>query len=282
MELLGNYCEEDQKNIMATLNVVQNRGWSAHTDDQYQFHIILGAEIRANEERIKELENYCEQSTDENNQKVKDNKDLKEKLGHERDINEELEEEIKRKDEDISHLKKCVKSKDEIANNFEVIFKERTSEMDQLKDHCETLAAQVGKELILEKQIKIQNGLIKELKSNLKNNETGTKVETKDAIETLRIEIEQLQSENKLKEKLLEEVTGENFMTQEKLRILEENKKELDEDIIKMKTKHTDDTSLSEELNLARPFACERCEKKFEDRSDMNAHKSFVHGHKRI
>jgi predicted RNase H-like nuclease (RuvC/YqgF family) len=87
----------------------QNRGWSAHTDDQYQFHIILGANIRANEERIKELENYCEQSTDENNQKVKDNKDLKEKLGHERDINQELEDELKRKDEEIAHLKKCVK-----------------------------------------------------------------------------------------------------------------------------------------------------------------------------
>jgi hypothetical protein len=43
----------------------------------------------------------------------------------------------------------CVKSSDEIANNFEDIFKERTSEMEQLKDHCETLAAQAGKELVL-------------------------------------------------------------------------------------------------------------------------------------
>jgi hypothetical protein len=89
--------------------------------------------------------------------------------------------------------------------------------MEQLKDHCENLAAQAGKELMLEKQIKIQNGLNKELKSNLKNMETGTKVETKDAIETLRIELEQLQIENKLTEKLLEEVTEENFMNQENL-----------------------------------------------------------------
>ena len=53
MELLENYCEEDQKNIMATLNVVQARGWSAHNDDQYQFHIILGGHIRVKEARIK-------------------------------------------------------------------------------------------------------------------------------------------------------------------------------------------------------------------------------------
>jgi hypothetical protein len=43
-------------------------------------------------------------------------------------------------------------------------------------------------------------------------------------------------------------------MTQVKLRILEENKKELDEDMIKMKTKHTDDTSLSEELAIIMMF----------------------------
>ena len=84
MELLENYCEEDQKNIMATLNVVQARGWSAHNDDQYQFHIILGGHIRVKEARIKELENDFQKYTDENNQKLKDCKDLKESLRNER------------------------------------------------------------------------------------------------------------------------------------------------------------------------------------------------------
>lgn len=52
MELLENYSEEDQMNIMATLNVVQTRGWSAQMDDKYQFHIIPGEHIRGNEARI--------------------------------------------------------------------------------------------------------------------------------------------------------------------------------------------------------------------------------------
>ena len=53
MEFLEEYNEEDRKSIMATLNVVQSRGWSAQTDDPYQFHIILGGNIRDNEMKIK-------------------------------------------------------------------------------------------------------------------------------------------------------------------------------------------------------------------------------------
>ena len=75
---------------------------------------------------------------------------MKENLQNERDINEQLEDEIKSKDEEIDHLKKCVKNKDEVANNLEGIFRDKTNEIEQLKDHCETLALQVGKELILE------------------------------------------------------------------------------------------------------------------------------------
>ena len=71
MELLTDYSEEDQNNIMATLNVVQTSGWSAKNDDQYQFHIILGRKLRVHEERVKELENDCEKANDENNQKGK-------------------------------------------------------------------------------------------------------------------------------------------------------------------------------------------------------------------
>ena len=65
MEFLDDYSEEDGKSIMATLNVVQSRGWSAQTDDQYQFHIILGSAIRCYESKIEQLENYLEKTVDE-------------------------------------------------------------------------------------------------------------------------------------------------------------------------------------------------------------------------
>ena len=37
-------------------------------------------------------------------------KDLKRNLEHEKGMNEELEDELERKDEEIKHLKKCVKN----------------------------------------------------------------------------------------------------------------------------------------------------------------------------
>jgi hypothetical protein len=83
MVLFKNYSEEDQMNIMTTLNVIQTRGWSAKTDDQYQFHIMLGNHNRGNEERMKEIKNYCKKAMNESNQKLKDYKELKEMLRQE-------------------------------------------------------------------------------------------------------------------------------------------------------------------------------------------------------
>ena len=90
MEFLDDYSEEDAKSIMATLNVVQSRGWSAQTDDQYQFHIILGSAIRCYESKIEQLENNLEKTVDESHQNFKDFKDMKDELRQEREINEEL------------------------------------------------------------------------------------------------------------------------------------------------------------------------------------------------
>ena len=81
MELLENYSEEDKMNIMANLNVVQTRGWSAQID---QFHII---------------------------QKLKDYKDLKERLSMEKENNDDLENDLKQKDEEINLLKMHIKAK---------------------------------------------------------------------------------------------------------------------------------------------------------------------------
>ena len=39
------YAEEDKQNIMATLIVVQEKGWSPKNTDQYQFHIVLGEKL---------------------------------------------------------------------------------------------------------------------------------------------------------------------------------------------------------------------------------------------
>ena len=80
-----------------------------------------------------------------------------------------------------------------------------------------------------------------------------------------------------MKEKLLEEVSEENVITQEKLKILEESKTELLEDMDKIKAQFADGASLSEELNLARTFVCKRCEKRFENKSELKMHLRNIH-----
>ena len=272
MELLENYNAEDQENIMATLNVVQARGWSPHNDDQYQFHIILGGHMRVKEARIKELEKELEKTIDKNKQNVKDFYDLKENLQQEREINEELLDEVKRNDEEIKHLKKCVQNRDEIDNSLEEEFRERTEEIKHLKENCESLAVQVGKELILEQKLKIQNNVILELKGKIKDVEKLTNVATIEEIESLMSEIKQLEKENKRKEYQLKEVHEENSMMHDKLKFLEENKIELIDNLEKLKSQNAHSVSLSEELNPAKVFTCERCDQTFGRCRDLKSH----------
>ena len=277
MEFLDNYSEEDGKSIMATLQVVQSKGWSATTDDQYQFHIILGSAIRCYELKIEQLEKDLENTVDETNQKIKEFKDMKNELRQEREINEELLDDVKRSDEEIKHLQECVHNRDDIANSLEEVFKERTKEIENLKGNCERLAVQVGKELILEKKLNIQNGVIKELRSQLTDFEKQTDVDNPEEIKTLMTEIEKLEDENKQKVNQLKKVHEENAMMQEKLKFLEENKKELIDDIEQMKSQNLDSVSLSEELNSAKTFKCGRCDENFGKCRDLKSHMRNEH-----
>ena len=244
MESLGEYSEENQKNIMATLGVVHAMGYSSETDDKYQFHIILGSNIRSRNSNLKQLEDKFEDMTDELNQKVKDVKDLKKNLEQEREINQELAEDLKRSDEEISHLKKCVKNRDDITDNLNNMFKDKTDEIEHLKENCDSLAKQVGKELILEKKLEIQNKVIKELKvclneveeaarivrlkeSEQQMSEIGT-IEKKNElkVQQLNVEIGNLETENEEKVKQLNDVITECKLLKEQLHFIEEEKKQ--------------------------------------------------------
>jgi hypothetical protein len=97
---LDNYDDEVKKDIMATLNVVQKNGWSAKNSDQYQFHIILGSELRSQESKIKQLERDLEAVYDESKQKLKGFTDIKEELRRERENNDDMEHEMKKKEDE--------------------------------------------------------------------------------------------------------------------------------------------------------------------------------------
>ena len=95
-------------------------------------------------------------------------------------------------------------------------------------------------------------------------------------------EIELLHNENKREEKLLEENSGENTMTQEKLHILEKHKEDFLFEIEQMKTQNDGIANLRNELNHARTFAYERCENKLESKSDFKVHRGDVHGRNNV
>ena len=66
-----------------------------------------------------------QESIDESNQKLKDYKDLKERLAQEKENNDDLENDLKQKDEEINLLKMHVKAKVNELEQLEVFTQER-------------------------------------------------------------------------------------------------------------------------------------------------------------
>ena len=54
-----------------------------------------------------------------------------------------------------------------MTNSLDAMFKAKMDEIRYLKEHCDSLAKQVGNELILEKKLDIQSKVINELENNL-------------------------------------------------------------------------------------------------------------------
>ena len=91
--------------------------------------------------------------------------------------------ELREKDEENKHLKKCVKNRDDITNSLDDMFK--MDKIRNLRENCDSLAKQIGKELILENKSEIQNTLINELKINLIEAKETARVGPMEEIEKL-------------------------------------------------------------------------------------------------
>ena len=277
LETLKDYDEDEQESIMTTLSTVQSQGWK-RSANQYQFHIILGKVLREKEGKLREVENTLDKQRDKNEQFQHELNKLKNDQKYEKDINEELENELKLKEDQIVHLENCVKNRDEITNSLEELFREKGDEIEGLMEKCVGLEIQLEKELVLQKKLQIQNNVIEELRGNLKAVEKENNVEYKNEIESMVVEIEHLQSENKQKRKLLEEINEENFILGEKLQILEAKNKEIVDEEDK---EHY--MSLNEELSslvrqIPSKFPCESCGKGFVTRSELEIHYEEDHG----
>ena len=248
-----------------------------HVYETMQNLIEDADKVKSMEIELQELKILLERAKDENEENKKKVKDLKDDLHHERDIHEELVNELKETDEENEHLRKCVKNRDNIDNSLEDMFKDQTDEIMNLRESCDSLARQVGKELVMENKLEIQNKIIDVLKNDLKEANDATRIETIDDIEKLMLDIGQLEKENEERAKQLEEIKDENEIIKDKLCSLEARNKELVNNV----QKADDGISLIEELSLesklVSTFECKVCRKSFAREDHMKTHVRFEH-----
>ena len=242
-----------------------------HVYETMQTMIEDAEKARSMEIELQESKMMLENLKDVNEQNKKKVRDLKDDLDYERGINEELVDELKGKDDEIDHLKKCVKNRDDISTSLDDMFKEKLDEIRNLRENCDSLAKQVGKEIIIEKKLEIQNKVIHELKSNLKEAKDTKRAEPIEDIEKLLLDIKHLEEENQAKVKQLEDFQNENEIIKEKLCSLEERNNALADDGIFLSEE------LSLESNIVSTFECKICKKGFATKDHMKTHARIEH-----
>ena len=114
-----------------------------------------------------------------------------------------------------------------------------------------SLSSQISENIRLEKQVEIQQNVITELKSkaDLIEKDDSGQLSSKDQVAELLVDIENLEAINKEKAILLETVKTENAIVSDKLDILEEKNKELENYIERLHKDTVKDVAISEELS---------------------------------
>ena len=180
--------------------------YSPQNSDPFQFHIILGENIRAKEETIKSLECALEKYIEQSNQKEKDYNDLKNDLKRERENNDDMEDILDKRDNEINQLNENIKAKNKDLESLELFVKQRVEEINNLRENNISMGNQLFDVIKLEKKVSIQENVIRELKENMKKSEND---DLTNEIDNLMKDNAKLQEENREKEKLVESMNIE-------------------------------------------------------------------------
>ena len=190
-----------------------------HVLETLQSLIKKGEKCDAFEEEIDDIKSDLEISKEENYY-------LKNKLETKRDIIDDMEIELEKyenklkdalKKIDIQNKELEIKEMDLEA--FEVFVKKQVDEINILADNNQSMVKQISENIMMEKCIDIQNGVIKELQGRLKfeNSESDEKAELTTEVDKLILENEQLQRENEEKAKCIKSVEKEKEVLEDKL-----------------------------------------------------------------
>ena len=192
---------------------------------------------------------------------------LEKKVSVQHNLIEELKVNLKEKDEtntkeneDLDELKKEIKLLELANKEKEVALEKVASDNVMLKEKLESMNMHFKCKAC---DYRFESHEV--LSSHMRKDQTF------EEIESLMSEIKQLESENKQKENHLKEVHDENAMMHDKPKFLEENKIELIANLEKLKLQNAHSISLSEELNPAKVFTCERCDQTFGKCRDLRS-----------
>ena len=236
--------------------------------------------LAANAEKVKAQDIEIERLYSDLDILKEENHYLKNKLDYKRDVIEDLEQEIEKKDDEVKNAKKDVELKEKEFNDLEKFVLERVEEINFLRENNISLGKQIGEGINLEKKVVIQNNVIKELQDALRENENVANVEMTEEINNLIKEIEQLQSQNNEKERMLKSLNAEHDNLRNNVEQLEEKNIELKREIYE---KEDNVQSVSEEMEqlidfkITKPFKCKKCERTFDSRSDLRSHIKIDH-----
>ena len=222
--------------------------------------------VKAQEFEIKELIYKLDEEKEEKHY-------LKNKLDQKYDMIDDMENELDQMERNFKEAKKNLELRETDLKKLEVLINEQVEEINILRDNNLSMVHQVAENLMMEKKIKVQDAVIRDLRDKL-NTETNNEIdEVTSERDRLLLEVDHLEKENEEKVKILESMENENVTLRGKLDDIQKN----DE----LMNNSPNKTSLGEELKLVEEltenFECNICGKTFEARSELKVHVRKTH-----
>ena len=225
--------------------------------------------LAANAEKVKDQQKEIVDIQKELDESKEEIHYLNNKLNQKYDIIEDMENDLDKIEEKYKDAQKEIEFKDKELNELEKFISKQVEENNILQDNNQSMVSQIAENIRMEKKIKVQEGVIKELGEKLK---IETKEEFEEVIgerDILIFEVENLKRENAEKIELLENIEQEKEMLKEKLQNVETENIDLKDD-----AKRAKEVSLVEQIMQ---FECDYCENKFLNKSDLRMHMRKIH-----